>query len=437
MKKKLILISSLILVMSLLCGCEAFEEVDSPKTTKEKAKLSVSTTWSGKNRASQDYQKFIKAFSTTTGVEIIDSSDTADENYKQRIITDFQVGAEPDVMFYFTGTDADNLVKANKLVSIEEIKQVYPDFANNIADEMFQPSEVDGKSYSVPMYGYWEALYVNTKVCEDVGIPIPDENTTWEEFLDMCEKIKKAGYVPIAASIASEPHYLFEYMVYNHSVNGTQSRLPVSKGDLAYDAWTEAFEELRDMYQAGYFSDQTLYCDDNTSFSEFLDGKAAFSINGSWMIATIIQEKKSKYANYAVTYVPGTAARKSTDVIGGFSSGWYISRKAWDDPEKREAAVELVEYMTQTSIIENFASMTLGSTSLKDKAQYRDTSYSRAQNTAAAMLDNKTSMVPAVQDKLDSRVRSPLMDSISDIVSGKVPIQIVLDQFLENQKGLK
>jgi len=435
MKRKLTGIISLITILSLLCGCEWIGSVKRPETTEETVSLSVKTTWSGKSIASQNYQKFITAFTKTTGVEILDSSETSDESFKQRIITDFQVGDEPDVMYFFTGNDADSIIKAGKVVSVEEIREVYPEFASNIEPEAFQVSKRDGRVYSVPAYGYWEAMYVNLQVCEEAGIDLPDENTTWDEFMDMCEKVKDAGFTPISASIASEPHYLFEYFIYNNSFDGTQALLPEVEGDEAYTAWENGLTQLRDMYNKGYFAKDALYCDDATSFELFLDNKAAFCINGSWMIPTILAEKSAKATNYAVTFVPGSDARKNTDMIGGFSSGWYISRKAWDDPDKREAAVKLVEYMTQSSIIESFASITLGATALKGKAQYSDASYSMIQQYAADMLELKTSLVPAVQDNLDASVRAPLMDSIQDIVSGKKPVKLVLDTFLRNEKG--
>ena len=53
------------------------------------------------------------------------------------------------------------------------------------------------------------------------------------------------------------------------------------------------------------------------------------------------------------------------------------------------------------------------------------------------MLEKKTSIVPAVQDRVDATVRSPLMDLIQDIVAGKKPIEQVLDRFIEDVKRSK
>ena len=66
---------------------------------------------------------------------------------------------------------------------------------------MLGASPVDGKNYSVPVNGYWEGLFVNKDVLKEAGVEAPTADTTWDEFMTMCETIKKAGYTPIAASL--------------------------------------------------------------------------------------------------------------------------------------------------------------------------------------------------------------------------------------------
>ena len=85
-------------------------------------------------------------------------------------MTDFETGTEPDVLFYFNGNDSDAIVSAGKVVSLDEIRAAYPEFATNMKDDMLVPSAVDGKVYSVPVNGYWESMYVNTKVLEAAGV---------------------------------------------------------------------------------------------------------------------------------------------------------------------------------------------------------------------------------------------------------------------------
>ena len=86
------------------------------------------------------------------------------------------------------------------------------------------------------------------------------------------------------------------------------------------------------------FPDNTLTASDSETFELFTSDKAAFLIDGSWKVGGI-EEAVDDIDNYTVTYVPGKGNRKSTDLIGGLSSGYYITKKCWDDPEKRAAAI--------------------------------------------------------------------------------------------------
>ena len=55
-------------------------------------------------------------------------------------------------------------------------------------DEMIPACPADGKQYAVPFNGYWEGMYVNKSVCEQAGVEVPGANTTWDEFLEICQR---------------------------------------------------------------------------------------------------------------------------------------------------------------------------------------------------------------------------------------------------------
>ena len=77
------------------------------------------------------------------------------------------------MLFYFNGNDSNPFVEAGKVVSIDTIREQYPDYAANMKDDMIPASPADGVKYAVPFYGYWEGLFVNKAVCEAAGIEIP------------------------------------------------------------------------------------------------------------------------------------------------------------------------------------------------------------------------------------------------------------------------
>ena len=121
----------------------------------EGVKLSVTTTYAGEDSNAQIFKDSVAAWEAETGNTVDDSSATSDETFKSRIITDFEVGSEPDVLFFFNGMDAAQFVEQGRVVSVDEIRESYPDYASNMKDELLGAFPLDGVNYSVPVNGYW------------------------------------------------------------------------------------------------------------------------------------------------------------------------------------------------------------------------------------------------------------------------------------------
>ena len=390
--------------------------------------LNVTTTFAGEDTNAQNYQDAIAAWQDETGNKINDASGSSSETFKARVISDFEMGSEPDVLFYFNGVDSNPFVEAGKVVSIEEIRKTYPDYATNMKDGMMGASPVDGKNYSVPVNGYWEGLFVNKEVCQAAGIEIPSADTTWDEFMDICQQVKDAGYTPIATSFAEIPHYWFEFCIYNYLTPATHNVLPGSVDDEHGKAWVNGIGDMKTLYEKGFLPDNTLSATDGETFQLFIDGKAAFLIDGSWKVGGI-EGATDDVDNFTVTYVPGKNDRKSTDIIGGLSSGWYITKKAWDDPEKQKACVEFISYMTSDEMVSKFASVS--ATALKNGTQVDESQLSSLAVAGLDMVEGATGMASAVQDQVTQEERVPVFNGMPDIVTGKKDIAEAITELLD------
>lgn len=428
MKKKIL--------SALLCGIMATAAVSAGAVTasaEEGVSLNVTTTFAGTESNVELYQETIQNWEKETGNKVEDSSSTADETFKARVISDFETGAEPDVMFYFNGNDSNPFVEAGKVVPISEIREVYPEYADNMKDDMIPASPADGVQYAVPFYGYWEGLYCNKTVLEAAGVEVPGQETTWDQFLESCQKIKDAGYTPIAVSLAKEPHYWFEFSIFNHDSAKTHLTVPEAVDDEAGKAWQAGLEDLKELYEKGFLSENTNTATADEVFQSFLEGKSAFYVDGSWKMGGI-KEGTDNIDNFTVTYVPGNGDRKSTDMVEGLSSGWYISRKCWEDEKKRDAAVDLIETFISDESVSKFAGT--ATTALKNGVTIDESSLTSLEKDALAMLKGATAVTGAVQDLLTQDERSPIFDNMPQIVEGQTDIteavQEVLDIVAEN-----
>lgn len=447
MKKKVVaILLTTVLAGTMLTGCGGSAGADSDKAQSEEGEasgepveLNVTTTFAGEDSNAGNYRDGIAAWEEASGNTVNDGSASADETFKTTIATDFEMDAEPDVLFFYTGADANDFVSGGKVMSIEQIREKYPDYASNMDDSRIPVSLVDGKSYAVPTNGYWEGLFCNTEVLEDCGIEVPGADYTWEQFMDDCSKIKEKGYTPVAAALGNIPHYWWEYSIFNNETD-ISKHAEVPADISGADAWVAGMNDVKAMYEAGCFPENTLSATDDETFQLFVQDKAAFLVDGSWKIggivgacqsdpndpATLDQEKLDKFA---VTYVPAKGARKATDLIGGFSMGYYITAKAWEDPDKQAAAVDFVNFMTSDDMIMKFAQHSANP--LKETPDVDKTQFNSLQLNALEMAEGTTSFVDAAQDVFNGECRVSTFDGMPQIVTGEVDAKDAVEEGLK------
>ena len=409
--KKLI---SILLVLAMVFSFVAVTAADDSVT------INVVTSYGGDDGNRKNFEAAVKAYEEATGNKVNDGSATSNEDWKAKVLTDFETGSEPDVLFYFTNADAEPFVSAGKVVSIEEIRKEYPEYAANMKDSMMAVA-ADGKQYSVPSSGYWENMFVNKKVLEDCGVAIPGPDYTWDQFLQDCETIKANGFTPIACSLVEVPHYWFEFMVMNNGTVANHLDVPASVEDEAGQKWVKGLNDIKDLYERGFFPANTLTASDAETVELFNAGDAAFLIDGSWKVGYFTQNA-ADINDFAIAYVPGKGDRKASEAIGGISMGYFITTKAWNDPAKREAAVKFVEMLTSDETLSTF--VTTEVTALKNGA--KPAGLNPLQQSAADANANVTAIAGAVQDLLTAEARGDLFANIQNIVTGKITAEDAL-----------
>lgn len=404
----------------LLTGCGRSEE-SLPTEAAAPVTLTIVTSYGGDDGSRDNFEKAVAAYQEATGNTVQDVSTSSNEDWKTRVLTDFMTGSEPDVLFYFTDADADPFINAGKVVSIEEIREVYPDYATNMKQSMMAVA-ADGCHYAVPAYGFWENMFVNKAVLKECGVKVPGPEYTWEQFWKDCETIKAKGFTPIACSLNEIPHYWFEFAVLNNgSIENHMSVPKVDRNgklidDEASQMWIAALEDIKALYQAGFFPGNTLTAADAQTAALFGRGEAAFLIDGSWKVGFFTKNYPDQLENLAISYVPGKGQRPASDAIGGLSMGYFITRKAWEDPQKREAAVKFVFHMTSEQVLSTF--VTTEVTALVGGAT--PSGLNSLQQSAADANANITGVAPAVQDAISGEAKTELFTNIPKVVTGQM-----------------
>ncbi|MGF7144014.1 raffinose/stachyose/melibiose transport system substrate-binding protein [Anaerotaenia torta] len=305
--------------------------------------LTTASMYGGTDANAGRYQSINRQFTTDYPyITIEDDSQTSDQDWKAKIAADFAVGNEPDVIQYFTDSNASDVLAAGKFVSIAEIKEVYPDYAADILDTALEAAaNPDGIQRAVPTTGYWEGLFCNKDLFDQFDLELP---TDWDKLLKAIETFRENGVIPIAVSLNNVPHYWIEFFLL--SAAGHENYIQIPK--TAPEDWCRGLEMFRVLREMGAFSENADSIDNDYAGELFKRKDAAMQMEGSWYLNSIPDQENTVVI--APPSIPGGKAEEGS-IVGGISSGFYITRKAWEDSDKRDAAVKFVMAHTNAQAI--------------------------------------------------------------------------------------
>lgn len=374
---------------------------------------------------SASLEEFMKA---NPHIKVEDESATADEQWKSKVLIDFSAGNEPDVIFFFTDVNSQSLIEQNKVVSIEEIAAAYPEYASNITAAAMDSAKYagDGKNYAVPVRGYYEGIFCNKALFDQYGLELP---TTWENLEKAVKTFKENDVVPFAAALGHIPHYFIEHFLL--AEGGVKEH---SNKDIAAvkETWVKALTMFKTFGDMGAFPIDTATSKHELQQQAFNDGKAAMFLDGSWAIGGMTDQE-----NTVIVPMPSTGNGKKdpSDIIAGFSSGYFITKKAWDDPAKRDAAVKFVENMTSTELIKQFVVEAGGGAPAADIGPVEGLSKLAA--TGSQMAGEAKNCDAAVDAWLSKQAWDYLLGKVPVIEAGKEEPAAVVDKIIEMQSAAK
>lgn len=276
-------------------------------------------------------------------ITIEDDSQSADQDWKTKISADFAVGNEPDVIQYFTDANASDVLAAGKFVTIDEIKAVYPDYAKDTLEANLKAAaNPDGVMRAVPTTGYWEGLFCNKDLFDKFGLELP---TDWNKMLSAIEVFKQHEIIPIAISLNNVPHYWIEFLMLSASGTEGYTQVPAT----APEDWCRGLAMFKTLRDLGAFPEDADTIDNDFAGELFKNKQAAMQLDGSWYLGGIPDQNHTVLVPFPV--IPGGKAQPGF-MVGGISSGFYITKKAWEDPDKRDAAVKFVMAHTGSTAVQ-------------------------------------------------------------------------------------
>ena len=207
------------------------------------------------------------------------------EEYDAKVNAKITAGDCPDVYICNPGPNLDVYVEAGACQSLNQYLDADAEWKDSFTEGIFDRISYDGEVMGIPSNFSAALCFYNTEIFEEVGVEPP---TTFDELLDVCQKIKDAGITPISVS-AGTPWCLSMIAGYICDREGGPTNLEnanAGEGDMWLDAsYKEAGAKLQKLSQ--YFQDTCAGDTNDVATAAFYNGEAAILIQGSWVIGQI------------------------------------------------------------------------------------------------------------------------------------------------------
>jgi len=209
----------------------------------------------------------------------------------------------------------------------------------------------NGRNYCVPISINTQGIFYNKTLFEQYGLDIPQ---TWEEFVALCETIKKLGKTPLVFpdktswTLAQQLRMLLAL-----DMDGYQFIDDLQAGKVDCKDSTDLMDIAKKFtFLRQYGQKDALGTSYEQAIFDFATGKSFMFWQGIWAISSI--NSANPDLEYAMFPLPAKTGRE-TKVEYGVDLAIVLGNTK--NPEKIEAAKKFVSYVTQTEVAQYYANV--------------------------------------------------------------------------------
>jgi len=257
---------------------------------------------------SQGYAQFVERYNETyKGKYHCTPITTNLEEYDQKINALIAAGNCPDVYICNPGPNLTVYVEGGSAKDLTPILNANKDWYDSFTNGIFERMTYDGKIMAVPTCFQAALVFYNTDLFEKAGAKVP---TTFDELIDTCKTLQKAGITPIACS-AGTPWCLSMVAGYLcDRAGGPDNLANVNAGKISWLDPTFKTGASK-LYELSRYFQSTAAGDSNDqATAAFYNEEAAMLIQGSWVIGQMNGANpaiESKCGVFSFPAIPGGA----------------------------------------------------------------------------------------------------------------------------------
>ena len=348
--KVLIFVIAVCMASSFLAGCgssiseknKAVEQAEdktaqssaNAEPSKEKAASSVSLYCADfPEQAQQMMDEFMKKYPNIS-VDFVAMSKTPAEELQPKAAAD----ALPDLMSINGDPFGALLADEGKLADVSDT-DAWKNKMDALKGEWTSPK---GIHFGISGGLCTTIFYYNKDLFKQAGVTaVPD---SWEDFLAVCEQLKKAGITPVIwpggdpNTLANAPlsYGLAQNIMSKDS--GYKDKIKEGALDLNTKEMADIFAKIKALPDKEYVQKGFMSTDYNSSTQMYVDGKAAMIFQGTWLAGTLAMTENFDTGVFLPPWNP--KGEKKVPVVSS-ETGFAVSARS----KNLDAAIKLLEYI--------------------------------------------------------------------------------------------
>lgn len=331
MKRSLAAVALVAAIPLALSGC-APADADAEGTT-----TITLLSWTGEEQMTPVLEAFAEAHPEVK-VEASYSPPVAE--YIQTLQTQVLSGTAPDV-FLIAAENKTNLIDGGHVVDLSG-----EPFVENVAPFNMDTYGRDGAQYGLSLSSWAAGYAYNKDLLAEVGATeIPE---TWDEFLELCEKLKDAGITPFLESVDQMPTTVSAMVGAKSSAMDPTLDDEIFSGESTFeDEWTDVLAEYNRLFTEDLVSSDVVALDGDMVRDEFAAGRVAIINAGPWIIAPV--NEAAPDMDWSFDKIPGIDGA-APFVAGAAAPGYAINSAS--DEARQEAAKVLLAWLASPEGVE-------------------------------------------------------------------------------------
>lgn len=384
-------------------------------------KITLETCWGPETVLSNVIAEFEKE---NKDISIIDMSREHD-SFLFVLKTDFAQGNDPDVFSIWPGTDANKFIGSDKVADLTEELDKDPKWKNSFKDNITDDKSIKEGIYSIPLEIIYEGLFINKDLFEKYDVKPP---TNYEELKKAIVEFKKQGIIPIAYNSTPEGSYLYQNIMMR--IAGKEIVENPYAANKLNSKYLDGMKYMKELYDLGAFPEDVFEINDEERNKLFIDKKAAMIVQGSWFIRdkTGISLNDTTVEVLPFPQMPENVTDDSAIVYGYGGFSLQISKKAYDDPKKKEACIRFVKYLSSKDVAQKLVNSSGSILNKKEGNKQYDESY-KIIHQGYDLVDNSTELIGPPDHYVDrTDWENILVKRFPDMLKGEITPEDIIEE---------